>query len=131
MAKRALLAGGGSGGHVFPGLAVAEELQRRGWSVSFAGTAQGIEARLALSRGLEFHSIPARPLRGRNPMQALGAIATLLRSSFQARGLIRRLGADAVVATGGYVCVAAGLGARLCRKPLVLVEPKASAGRNC
>ncbi|MEE2776595.1 MAG: undecaprenyldiphospho-muramoylpentapeptide beta-N-acetylglucosaminyltransferase [Acidobacteriota bacterium] len=128
MGRRALLAGGGSGGHVFPGLAVAEALERRGWQVSFAGTAQGMEARLALSQGLEFHSLPAKPLRGRNPIQGLGALATLARSTVSAVGLIRRLGADVVIATGGYVCVSAGLAARLCRLPLILVEPNAEPG---
>jgi len=66
--RHVLLAGGGSGGHVFPALAVGAELGRRGWRVSYAGDPTGMEARLVAGRGLEFVALPARPLVGRGPL---------------------------------------------------------------
>jgi UDP-N-acetylglucosamine--N-acetylmuramyl-(pentapeptide) pyrophosphoryl-undecaprenol N-acetylglucosamine transferase len=123
-----LLAGGGTGGHVFPALAVAEELRRRGWRVSFAGLAGGLEERLAGAAGVPFHALEARPLVGRGLAAKAGAVATLLRSGRAAARLLRRLGVDAVLGTGGYAAAPAMLGARLARRPVVLLEPNARAG---
>jgi len=123
-----LLAGGGTGGHVFPALAVAEELAARGWRVSFTGSAAGIEARLVAERGIPFHPLPARPLVGRGLVAKVQSLATVTRSAFAASRLIRRLGADAVLGTGGYVSAPAVLGARLARRPVLLLEPNAHAG---
>ncbi|HJX27858.1 MAG TPA: glycosyltransferase, partial [Thermoanaerobaculia bacterium] len=63
-----LLAGGGTGGHIFPALAVGEELTARGWRVSFAGSGTGLEARIVPERGIPFHALPARPLVGKGPL---------------------------------------------------------------
>jgi UDP-N-acetylglucosamine--N-acetylmuramyl-(pentapeptide) pyrophosphoryl-undecaprenol N-acetylglucosamine transferase len=123
-----LLAGGGTGGHVFPALAVAEELAARGWRVSFTGSAAGIEARLVAERGIPFHPLPAKPLVGRGLVAKAQSLATVTRSAFAASRLIRRLGADAVLGTGGYVSAPAVLGARLARRPVLLLEPNAHAG---
>src|SRR3982750_253439 len=59
--RHVLLAGGGSGGHVFPALAVGDELRARGWRVSFVGMTGGMEERLVADRGLPFHGLPAKP----------------------------------------------------------------------
>ncbi len=126
--RHALLAGGGTGGHVFPALAVAEELLARGWRVSFAGTPSGLEARLVPERGIDFHVLPARPLLGRGPVAQAGALATLARSAVSAAGLIRRLGVTAVLGTGGYVSAPAVVGGRLTGRPVLLLEPNARAG---
>ncbi len=123
-----LLAGGGTGGHVFPALAVAEELAARGWRVSFTGSAAGIEARLVAERGIPFHPLPARPLVGRGLVAKVQSLATVTRSAVAASRLVRRLGADAVLGTGGYVSAPAVLGARLARRPVLLLEPNAHAG---
>ncbi len=123
-----LLAGGGSGGHVFPALAVGAELERRGWRVSFAGRAGSLEQRLVEGRGLEFVALAARPMVGRGPVARLGALATLARSSVVARWLVRERQVDVAVGTGGYASVPAALGAVWARRPLVLVEPNARAG---
>lgn len=127
-APLALIAGGGSGGHVFPALAVGEELGRRGWRLGFAGVAGGMEERLVAERGLPFHPLPARPLLGRGPLDRLRALWTLVRSTLAARRLVHELGAAAVVGTGGYVSAPAVLGAALARVPALLVEPNAVAG---
>jgi UDP-N-acetylglucosamine--N-acetylmuramyl-(pentapeptide) pyrophosphoryl-undecaprenol N-acetylglucosamine transferase len=127
-ARRVLLAGGGSGGHVFPALAVGQSLTARGWSVSFAGTARGMEARLVPAAGVEFHALAAAPMVGKGLVGRMLGGATLLRSAMSARGLVRRLDAKVVVGTGGYVSAPAVLGARLARRPVVLVEPNAHAG---
>ncbi len=124
----ALLAGGGSGGHIFPALAIAVELAGRGWRVSFAGSPQGMEARLVPQRGIDFHPLPARPLVGKGMLDRARGAAVLLRSTFAARRLVRRLGVDVVVGTGGYASAPAALGGRLARRPVVLFEPNARAG---
>lgn len=126
--RHALLAGGGSGGHVFPALALADELRRRGWQVSFTGRAAGLEERLTREREIPFHELPARPFLGRGLTAKLGALATLARSAWSASRLVRRLGADVVVGTGGYVSAPAVVGARLARRPVLLVEPNAHPG---
>lgn len=123
-----LLAGGGSGGHVFPALAVAEELSARGWSVSFAGSETGMEARLVPARGISFHALPARPMVGRSFLARVQALGVLAGSARQASRLIRRIGAHVVLGTGGYVSAPAVAGARLAGKPILLLEPNARAG---
>jgi UDP-N-acetylglucosamine--N-acetylmuramyl-(pentapeptide) pyrophosphoryl-undecaprenol N-acetylglucosamine transferase len=123
-----LLAGGKTGGHVFPALAVAEELVRRGARAEWVGTAAGLEERLARSRGLGFHALPAAPLVGRGALQRLVALCVLLRSAWRGRALVRRTGAAVVVGTGGFVSAPAVLGAWLARRPILLLEPNAEAG---
>ncbi len=124
----ALLSGGGSGGHVFPGLAIAEELEQRGWQVSWAGSRDGLESRLVSRRKIPFHHLPARPVVGQGLTGKLRAAATLARSAWRARSLVRRLDARVVVGTGGYVSAPAVIGARLAARPAFLLEPNAEAG---
>lgn len=124
----ALLAGGGTGGHIFPALAVAEELGKRGWRVSFTGSEAGLEARLVPEHGLPFHALPARPLVGRGFAGKVKALATLAGSARAAARLIRNLKVDVVLGTGGYVSAPAVVGARLARRPILLLEPNARAG---
>ncbi|MEM7480436.1 MAG: undecaprenyldiphospho-muramoylpentapeptide beta-N-acetylglucosaminyltransferase [Acidobacteriota bacterium] len=124
----ALFAGGGTAGHVFPALAVADELTIRGWSTRFTGSADGLEARLVTERGGTFDALPARPLVGRGMLSQLGALVTTGRSALAARRRIRRLGVDVAVGTGGYVSAPAVIGARLAGCPSLLVEPNAEAG---
>ncbi len=126
--RRALLAGGGSGGHVFPALAVGEELARRGWSVSLAGSPTGMEARIAAERSLPFVALAARPLLGKRIWEKLAALVTLAFSALAARRQIRDGAFDVVIGTGGYASAPAVLGGRLARRPTVLIEPNAEAG---
>jgi UDP-N-acetylglucosamine--N-acetylmuramyl-(pentapeptide) pyrophosphoryl-undecaprenol N-acetylglucosamine transferase len=126
--RHALLAGGGTGGHIFPALAVAEELLARGWRVSYAGSPTGLEARLVPERGIPFHGLAARPLLGRGLLAQAQALVTLARSALSAAALIRRVGATVVLGTGGYVSAPAVVGGRLAGRPVLLLEPNARAG---
>lgn len=127
-APHALLAGGGTGGHVFPGLAVAEELASRGWRVSWVGREEGMERRIVEARGVPYHPLGARAVVGRSGLDRVTALAVLCRSALAARRLVRRLEAAAVLGTGGYVSAPAVLGARLAGRRPVLLEPNAEAG---
>jgi UDP-N-acetylglucosamine--N-acetylmuramyl-(pentapeptide) pyrophosphoryl-undecaprenol N-acetylglucosamine transferase len=122
------IAGGGSGGHVFPGLAVAEEMAARGWRVSWVGRPEGMERQLVTSRGLPYRGLAARPLVGHGVGARLAAIATLARSALAARRLIRSEQCRAVLGTGGYVSAPSVVGARLAGRPAVLLEPNAVPG---
>lgn len=125
---RVLLAGGGSGGHVFPALAVGEELLRRGWQVSFAGRAESLEERLASEHGFAFVALAAKPLVGRGVGAQLRALATLVGSTVRARRCVREEAFDGVLGTGGYVSAAAVLGGRWAGRPVMLLEPNATPG---
>lgn len=124
----ALLSGGGSGGHVFPGLALAEELTRRGWKVGWAGSARGLESRLVARQKIPFYPLPARPIMGQGAVGKARAAATLLVSAWKARALVRRIEAGVVVGTGGYVSAPTVVGGRLARRPVMLFEPNADVG---
>lgn len=124
----ALLAGGGTGGHIFPALAVAEELGQRGWRVSFAGNENGLESRIVPERGIPFHALPAKPMVGRGLFGRVQSLTTLAASGRVAAKLIRDLGVDVVLGTGGYVSAPAVVGARLAGRPILLLEPNARAG---
>jgi UDP-N-acetylglucosamine--N-acetylmuramyl-(pentapeptide) pyrophosphoryl-undecaprenol N-acetylglucosamine transferase len=123
-----LLAGGGTGGHVFPALAVASALQKRGGRATFVGSPHGFEARLVPDRGIPFHALPAKPVLGRGPIDKARAAFTLARSAWRARGLAKALAPDAVLGTGGYASAAPVLGGRWAGKPVVLLEPNAEPG---
>lgn len=126
--EHALLAGGGSGGHVFPALAVADELRQRGWQVSWMGRMSGMERELVEARGLPYRGLSAKAVVGRRPFQKVAAVGTLAASSWRARQMIRDSEADVVLGTGGYVSVPGVLGAALSKRPVVLLEPNAEAG---
>ena len=126
--RHALLAGGGTGGHVFPAIAVGRELAARGWTISYAGSKTGLEARLVPQEGWPFHPLPAKAFLGRGVGAKIGALATLIRSSVAARALVKRLDVDAVLGTGGYASAPAVVGARLAGRPILLLELNARAG---
>ena len=123
-----LFAGGGSGGHVFPGLAVAVEMESRGWEVDWAGSPDSMEEKLVQRQSMRFHRLSARPVVGRGPVAKIGAVATLLLSAWSARGLMKKNGVEVVLGTGGYVSAPAVLGARLAGIPALILEPNAEAG---
>ena len=123
-----VLAGGASGGHVFPALAVGEIVLHRGGTVDFVGSPDRMEARIVPEHGFPFHALPARPLVGRGIGGRVSSLLTLLGASFRARHLLRHLRPDALLATGGYVSAAPVLGARTLGIPVLLLEPNVEPG---
>ena len=123
-----VFAGGGTGGHVFPGLAVAEELRSLGWRTAWIGRGGSLEERLVAAAGLEFRALPARAFVDRGALARAIALGVLAASTLRAAALLRRLGAAVVLATGGFACAPAALGARLNGAGLYLLEPNAQSG---
>ena len=124
----AVVAGGGTAGHVLPGLAIAEALARRGHGVHYVGAARGIEARLLPERGIEHTLLPGRGIQRKLAPANLAAAFGIVRAVFTAIGLLRRLRPGAVVALGGYAsfpCVAAAV---LLRVPIVVAEQNTHPG---
>jgi len=116
----------GTGGHVFPGIAVAREVQRRGWSVSWLGTKGGMENRLVPPSGIALDAIGFAGLRGKGVLGAMTGGVRLLKAFWDCLRILRTRGASAVLGMGGYVCFPGGLMASLLGKPLVLVNADAS-----
>lgn len=116
----------GTGGHIIPGLAVAREMQGRGWSVSWLGTRHGMENQLVPHTGIELDTIAFAGLRGKGPVQALTGGARLLKAFWDCLQLLRRRRPDAVLGMGGYVCFPGGMMAALLGKPLLLVNADAA-----
>jgi len=116
----------GTGGHVMPGLAVAREMQGRGWSVSWLGTTHGMENQLVPPAGLPMDNISFSGLRGKGALHALTGGLRLLKAFWDCLSILRRRGADVVLGMGGYVCFPGGMMAALLNKPLVLVNADAA-----
>jgi UDP-N-acetylglucosamine--N-acetylmuramyl-(pentapeptide) pyrophosphoryl-undecaprenol N-acetylglucosamine transferase len=116
----------GTGGHVIPGLAVARELQSRGWSVSWLGTRTGMENRLVPPSGIPLDTIAFSGLRGKGLVHTLTGGMRLLGAFWSCLQILRRRRADVVLGMGGYVCFPGGLMASLLGKPLALVNADAA-----
>jgi len=115
----------GTGGHIIPGIAVAREVQRRGWSVSWLGTATGMENKLVPPTGIPMDVLAFTGLRGKGLLHTLTGGMRLLKAFWDAAGILRRRGATAVLGMGGYVCFPGGLAAHWLKRPLVLVNADA------
>ena len=116
----------GTGGHIIPGLAVAKEMQSRGWTISWLGTREGMETRLVPAAGISLDSIGFSGLRGKGLLHTLTGGVRLLKAFWECLVLLKKRGADAVLGMGGYVCFPGGLMASLLGKPLLLVNADAS-----
>jgi len=124
-----VIAGGGTGGHVTPALALGEVLRRQGDDVLFIGSQRGLESKLVPDAGFDLETLPSEQVMGRNPIGRLRGALSILRSTWIARRALKRFGADAVISVGGYAAMPAALAARLRGTPLFLVEPNAIPGR--
>lgn len=124
----ALVMAGGTGGHIFPGLAVAEALRRQGWRVHWLGAPDSMEADLVPPRGFAFETVNFGGVRGKGAATLLLLPLRLLRAFAQCVGIIRRVKPDVVLGLGGYITVPGGLMAAALGKPLVLHEQNSVAG---
>ena len=127
-ALQLVLAGGGTGGHVIPAIAVAVEIARRGGRARFVGTAARLEARLVPEAGFEIDFIDVRPLRGRGALGALRGAASVPGAVLRSVSLLKGFGPDAVLGVGGYVAGPVILAAKLLRKPTAILEQNATVG---
>jgi UDP-N-acetylglucosamine--N-acetylmuramyl-(pentapeptide) pyrophosphoryl-undecaprenol N-acetylglucosamine transferase len=125
---RMVIAGGGTGGHVFPGLAVADAVRRAGGEVLFVGSERGIEAQVVPAAGYRLETVPIRSVRGRGIRGLAGATCQVPRATGAAFRILRRARPDIVVGTGGYVSFPVVVAAWLQRLPAILLEQNAQPG---
>jgi UDP-N-acetylglucosamine--N-acetylmuramyl-(pentapeptide) pyrophosphoryl-undecaprenol N-acetylglucosamine transferase len=125
---RIVVSGGGTGGHIYPALGVAEAL--RGDEVHFVGTTTGPEARIVPASGFRFHAIPCRKLGGRAGVGTVAALATAAWGVARAVRLLRDLDPDVVFGTGGYATGPVVLAAALLRVPTMIHEGNSIPGRT-
>ncbi|CAJ50489.1 undecaprenyldiphospho-muramoylpentapeptide beta-N-acetylglucosaminyltransferase [Bordetella avium] len=123
-----LIMAGGTGGHIMPGLAVAEILRQRGWQVRWLGNPDKMEGKLVPARGIEMAPLRFQGLRGRGVTALLKLPLLLTRALLQARKHMAEIQPDVVLGMGGYVAFPGGVVAALRRTPLVVHEQNAVAG---
>ena len=126
--KTALIMAGGTGGHIFPGLAVAEELRARGWRVHWLGAPGSMESRIVPQHGFPLELIDFSGVRGKGLVTLALLPLRLLRAFWQALQVVRRVKPDVVVGLGGYITFPGGMMGVLCGKRLVLHEQNSVAG---
>jgi UDP-N-acetylglucosamine--N-acetylmuramyl-(pentapeptide) pyrophosphoryl-undecaprenol N-acetylglucosamine transferase len=126
--KTALIMAGGTGGHIFPGLAVAEALRAQGWHVEWLGAPASMESRLVPPRGFHLNTIDFAGVRGKGVLTFALLPLRLLRAFWQSIQVVRRVQPHVVVGLGGYITFPAGMMAVLLGKPLVLHEQNSVAG---
>lgn len=123
-----LIMAGGTGGHIFPAMAVAKHLIENGSKVHWLGTEAGMEKDIVLSAAIDFHQITIEGFRGKHFFQRLMAPIRLLLGVFQSIKILTNLNPDVVVGFGGYVAAPGGIAARLLGKKLVIHEQNSIAG---
>ncbi len=124
--KRLMIMAAGTGGHIFPGLAIAQTMRARGWTVSWLGTTHGMEQDLVPRHAIEMDAIAFSGLRGKGLGHTISGAFKMVASLFACFGFIGKRQPDVVLGMGGYVTVPGGLMARLRGKPLVLVNADAA-----
>jgi UDP-N-acetylglucosamine--N-acetylmuramyl-(pentapeptide) pyrophosphoryl-undecaprenol N-acetylglucosamine transferase len=122
------MAGGGTGGHVIPSIAVARELKQKGHEVFFIGTRQGMESKLVPDAGFALEWIEISGLKRVGWRKTLSTVVKLPPSIWAARAILRRRGARAVFSMGGYVAAPVMAAARMLRLPMAIMEPNAIPG---
>jgi UDP-N-acetylglucosamine--N-acetylmuramyl-(pentapeptide) pyrophosphoryl-undecaprenol N-acetylglucosamine transferase len=133
MLRTAVIAAGGTGGHIFPGIALAQELKAAGWVVAWIGTEGSVnkpslESKVVPAAGIKFHALKFSAVRGQGMASTLTMPFRLVRAVMQARKLFAKARPTVVVGFGGYPSVPAGIGARLAGVPLFLHEQNAVPG---
>jgi UDP-N-acetylglucosamine--N-acetylmuramyl-(pentapeptide) pyrophosphoryl-undecaprenol N-acetylglucosamine transferase len=128
MPRCALIMAGGTGGHIFPGLAVAEGLRVRGWRVHWLGVPDSMEEKLVPPRGYPFEAVAFGGVRGKGVLTLALLPWRLLRAFAQSVGVIRRVKPDVLVGMGGYISFPGALMGVALGKPLVLHEQNSVPG---
>ncbi len=126
--RRALVMAGGTGGHIFPGLAVAEALRAKGWRVHWLGAPGSMEAQLVPPRGFTLETIDFGGVRGKGVKTLLLLPLRLLKAFWQSIAVVRRVRPHVVLGLGGYITFPGGMMSALLGKPLVLHEQNSVAG---
>jgi len=126
--KRVLIMAGGTGGHVFPGLAVGNYLREKGIEVFWLGTSEGLEARLVPDADFSFHRIHIKGIRRKGLFSLLTAPFKIAQAVLEAKRIIDAIKPDVVIGMGGYVSGPGGLASWLTRRPLIIHEQNAKAG---
>ena len=126
--KSILVMAAGTGGHVFPALAIARQLQHKGASVQWLGTRRGMENELLANSGINIHHISVNGLKGTGLVRKLLAPIMLIQALIQSMQIINKLKPDCVLGMGGFVCGPGGLAAKIAGKPLIIHEQNAVAG---
>lgn len=128
MAKRIVMMAGGTGGHVFPALAVAQSLREKGWQVSWLGTEKGLESRVIPENGIDIDIISVAGIRGKGVLSKITALFGLFKACIQAATVLRQRKPDVVLGMGGFVAGPGGLMAKLLGIPLVIHEQNRVVG---
>ncbi len=126
--RSVLVMAGGTGGHIFPGLAVAECLRNQGWTVAWMGNPTGMEYRLVPAKGFAFEGVKFSGLRGKGMLTKVLMPFRLARAMMQSWKILRRLKPSVVLGMGGYITFPGGLVSYLMGRPLVLHEANSVAG---
>jgi UDP-N-acetylglucosamine--N-acetylmuramyl-(pentapeptide) pyrophosphoryl-undecaprenol N-acetylglucosamine transferase len=128
MTKRIVIMAGGTGGHIFPALAVAQFLQTQGWQVSWLGTKAGLESRVIPEAGIEIDWLSVSGLRGKGIFSKVSAIFKLAKSCIEARKILKQRKPDLVLGMGGFVAAPGGLMAKVLGIPLIIHEQNRVVG---
>jgi len=124
--RRLLIVAAGTGGHVMPGLAVADALRDRGWDVRWLGTTSGMERALVEGAGLAFDGVAFTSIRGKGAAALLRGPLRLARAVVASVAILRRVAPHAVFTTGGYIAVPAGLAAAWLHRPVLFLNADAA-----
>jgi len=125
--KKLLIIAGGTGGHIFPALTVADELQKQGVAIEWIGTEAGMEKKL-IANHFPLYFLPVKTFRGKSLCEKFIVPFRLLHAVFLAYRLIKKINPDVVLGMGGYASGPGGIAAWLLRKPLIIHEQNAKAG---
>ena len=128
MSKTFLIAAGGTGGHIFPALAVAQSLQKQGHSIVWLGSENAMETRLVPKYNIPLETVAIKGIRGNGIKRKLALPFTLIKTIIATKNIIKKHNISAVVGFGGFVSFPAGVAAKLSGIPLIIHEQNAIAG---